>query len=168
MTSGRKLVELRPDLDWDKGTTLAWIRDRIDPSGSLLPIYIGDDLTDEDAFDAVKFDGIGIVVGHDEDGDRKTAAHFTLQNPDQVREFIQRGSQWLAYKHQVSSQAWDYVFEGYDPQNEKLREALCTLGNGYFATRGAARSRRPGRCTTRAPTPPGSTTGSSTTCRGPR
>ena len=93
MTSGRMLVELRPDLDWDKGTTLAWIRDRIDPSGSLLPIYIGDDLTDEDAFEAIKFDGIGIVVGHDEDGDRKTAAHFTLQSPDQVREFIQRGSQ---------------------------------------------------------------------------
>ena len=145
VTSGRMLVELRPDLDWDKGTTLAWIRDRIDPSGSLLPIYIGDDLTDEDAFDAVKFDGIGIVVGHDEDGDRKTAAHFTLQSPDQVREFLQRGSRWLAYKHRVSGEAWDYVFDGYDPQSEKLREALCTLGNGYFATRGAAPESKAGQ-----------------------
>ena len=138
VTTGRMLVELRPDLDWDKGTTLAWIRDRIDPSGSLLPIYIGDDLTDEDAFDAVEFDGIGIVVGHDEDGDRKTAAHFALQSPDQVREFLERGSRWLAYKHRASGEAWDYVFDGYDPQSEKLREALCTLGNGYFAIRGAA------------------------------
>ena len=145
VTSGRMLVELRPDLDWDKGTTLAWIRDRIDPSGDLLPIYIGDDLTDEDAFDAVKFDGIGIVVGHDEDGDRKTAAHFALQSPDQVREFIQRGSQWLAYKHQVSGEAWEYTFDGYDPQSEKLREALCTLGNGYFATRGAAPESKAGQ-----------------------
>ena len=100
MTNGRKVVELRPDVDWDKGTTLAWIRDRVDPTGSLLPIYIGDDLTDEDAFDAVRFDGIGIVVRHGEDGDRKTAARFTLTSPDQVREFLQRGSQWLAYKHQ--------------------------------------------------------------------
>ena len=145
VTSGRMLVELRPDIDWDKGTTLAWIRDRIDPAGSLLPIYIGDDLTDEDAFDAVHFDGIGIVVGHDEDGDRKTAAHFTLQSPDQVREFIQRGSQWLAYKHQVSGEAWEYTFDGYDPQSEKLREALCTLGNGYFATRGAAPESKAGQ-----------------------
>lgn len=145
VTGGRMVVELRPDIDWDKGTTLAWIRDRIDPSGSLLPIYIGDDLTDEDAFDAVRFDGIGIVVGHDEDGDRKTAAHFTLQNPDQVREFIQRGSRWLTYKHQVSGEAWDFVFDGYEPQNEKLREALCTLGNGYFATRGAAPESKAGR-----------------------
>ena len=138
VTSGRMLVELRPDIDWDKGTTLAWIRDRIDPAGAMLPIYIGDDLTDEDAFDAVHFDGIGIVVGHDEDGDRKSAAGFTLRSPDQVREFVERGSQWLAYKHQASDESWEYTFDGYDPQKEKLREALCTLGNGYFATRGAA------------------------------
>jgi trehalose-phosphatase len=138
VTSGRMLVELRPDIDWDKGTTLAWIRDRIDPAGALLPIYIGDDLTDEDAFDAVHFDGIGIVVGHDEDGDRKSAAHFSLQSPEQVREFLQRGSKWLAYKHQASGESWEYTFDEYDPQTEKLREALCTVGNGYFATRGAA------------------------------
>ncbi|MGW7610126.1 glycoside hydrolase family 65 protein [Streptomyces sp. NPDC054766] len=31
---------------------------------------------------------------------------------------------------------WEY--EGYDPAQEGLRESLCTLGNGYFATRGAA------------------------------
>ena len=138
VTSGRMLVELRPDLDWDKGTTLAWIRDRIDATGSLLPIYIGDDLTDEDAFDAVQFDGIGIAVRHDEDGDRKTAARFALQSPDQVREFVQRGSNWLANKHQTSDKAWDFTLDGYDPQSEKLHESLCTAGNGYFATRGAA------------------------------
>ncbi|MCH9700527.1 MAG: trehalose-phosphatase, partial [Actinomycetia bacterium] len=103
VTSGRMIVELRPDIDWDKGTTLAWIRDRIDQTGSMLPIYIGDDLTDEDAFDAVRFDGIGIVVAHDEDGNRKSAAHFTLRSPEQVREFIERGSGWLAYKQRVSN-----------------------------------------------------------------
>jgi alpha,alpha-trehalase len=32
---------------------------------------------------------------------------------------------------------WDLVYEGFDPAREGLREALCTLGNGYFATRGA-------------------------------
>jgi alpha,alpha-trehalase len=138
LTNGRMLVELRPDLDWDKGTTLAWIRDRIDATGSLLPIYIGDDLTDEDAFDAVQFDGIGIVVRNDEDSDRKTAARFALQSPDQVREFVQRGSNWLANKHQTSDKAWDFTLEGYDPRSEKLHESLCTVGNGYFATRGAA------------------------------
>ncbi|UCM87772.1 glycoside hydrolase family 65 protein [Streptomyces marincola] len=33
---------------------------------------------------------------------------------------------------------WTWAYEGYDPRAERLREALCTLGNGYFATRGAA------------------------------
>jgi alpha,alpha-trehalase len=33
---------------------------------------------------------------------------------------------------------WSWVYEGFEPEQEELREALCTLGNGYFATRGAA------------------------------
>lgn len=33
---------------------------------------------------------------------------------------------------------WMLSYEGFDPRQEALREALCTLGNGYFATRGAA------------------------------
>jgi alpha,alpha-trehalase len=33
---------------------------------------------------------------------------------------------------------WKLVYDGFDPEQEGLREALCTLGNGYFATRGAA------------------------------
>jgi alpha,alpha-trehalase len=32
---------------------------------------------------------------------------------------------------------WLFVYQGFDPEEEDLREALCTLGNGYFATRGA-------------------------------
>lgn len=34
--------------------------------------------------------------------------------------------------------SWSLRYEGYDPEEEGLREALCTLGNGYLATRGAA------------------------------
>ncbi|AVH60141.1 MULTISPECIES: glycoside hydrolase family 65 protein [Streptomyces] len=33
---------------------------------------------------------------------------------------------------------WIWEYKGYDPAQERLRETLCTLGNGYFATRGAA------------------------------
>jgi alpha,alpha-trehalase len=32
---------------------------------------------------------------------------------------------------------WSLIYNDFDPDQEKLREALCTLGNGYFATRGA-------------------------------
>ncbi len=34
-------------------------------------------------------------------------------------------------------EAWKLIYEGWNPEQQKLREALCTLGNGYFATRGA-------------------------------
>jgi trehalose/maltose hydrolase-like predicted phosphorylase len=33
---------------------------------------------------------------------------------------------------------WTLAFDGFDPSTEGVREALCALGNGYFATRGAA------------------------------
>lgn len=32
---------------------------------------------------------------------------------------------------------WTWQYEGYEPARERLRESLCTLGNGYVATRGA-------------------------------
>jgi trehalose/maltose hydrolase-like predicted phosphorylase len=39
---------------------------------------------------------------------------------------------------------WTWEYEGYDPSTERLREALCTLGNGYFSTRGAVPECRAG------------------------
>ncbi|RJL34605.1 glycoside hydrolase family 65 protein [Bailinhaonella thermotolerans] len=41
---------------------------------------------------------------------------------------------------------WSLTFEGFDPGGERLREALCTLGNGFFATRGAAPEAVAGEC----------------------
>ncbi|MEE8394668.1 MAG: glycoside hydrolase family 65 protein, partial [bacterium] len=35
-------------------------------------------------------------------------------------------------------EGWTFRYEDFDPEKEGLREALCTLGNGFFATRGAA------------------------------
>ena len=34
--------------------------------------------------------------------------------------------------------AWSVVYNGFDAAQEGLRETLCTVGNGYFATRGSA------------------------------
>jgi trehalose/maltose hydrolase-like predicted phosphorylase len=34
--------------------------------------------------------------------------------------------------------AWTLAYEGFDPSDERVRESLCSLGNGYFTTRGAA------------------------------
>lgn len=98
VTTGREVIELRPDVDWDKGRTLHWVLDYIrdNEGGSLLPIYLGDDITDEDAFDAVADGGIAILVRHGDDGDRATAAHYALDDPDRAREFTERLARRLA------------------------------------------------------------------------
>jgi trehalose 6-phosphate phosphatase len=100
VTTGREVIELRPNIDWDKGKTLRWVLDYIhDNEGAalLMPIYLGDDITDEDAFDAVDDDGIAILVRHSDDGDRATAARYALDDPDQVREFTERLARRLAH-----------------------------------------------------------------------
>ena len=138
VTAGRKVVELRPNLDWDKGKTLQWIVDQVAGEEPLLPIFIGDDLTDEDGFDAVLHDGIGIVVRHTEDGDRATAARFCLDDPNHVRTFIERLVTQCDIDRQIMASPWSFTFGGYLPEQERLREALCVVGNGYRATRGCA------------------------------
>ena len=98
VTTGREVIELRPDIDWDKGKTLRWVIDHLQHvgSGPLVPIYLGDDITDEDAFDAVRHDGVPIVVRHSDDGDRATAALFALGSPTRVSEFTERLARQLA------------------------------------------------------------------------
>lgn len=57
----------------------------------------------------------------------------------------------------MPDRTWNY--EGYDPAQERLRESLCTLGNGYFATAAPPPRRRPAPRTIRGPTRRAATTG---------
>ncbi|KAL5989293.1 hypothetical protein ACLOJK_010183 [Asimina triloba] len=52
---GRKVMEIRPSIKWDKGNALEYLLDTLGfgSSNDVVPLYIGDDLTDEDAFKAV-------------------------------------------------------------------------------------------------------------------
>jgi alpha,alpha-trehalase len=84
-THGKKLFELRPRLEWDKGKAVLWLLDAFAKAGApLLPFFIGDDITDEDAFRAVAGRGVTIVVGTPE----RTAAAYTLADPDEVGRFL--------------------------------------------------------------------------------
>jgi hypothetical protein len=53
------VFELQPDLDWDKGAAVRWLLRTLSLDGpDVLPVYIGDDVTDEDAFPALAGEGL--------------------------------------------------------------------------------------------------------------
>lgn len=83
-TGGKMIFELRPDVDWDKGRAVLWLIEALDLRDAL-PVYIGDDVTDEDAFRALAGRGLGIVV---QDAPRASAAQYVLPDPAAVREFL--------------------------------------------------------------------------------
>jgi len=87
---GKKVLELQPDIDWNKGRALLWILEALDLQGpEWIPVYIGDDVTDEYGFGALrtwKGGGVGIAVTEEE---RFSEAKLTLRNPEEVRVFLE-------------------------------------------------------------------------------
>ena len=87
-SGGKKIFELQPEMDWHKGKALMWLLDKLDlDKHDVVPIYIGDDVTDEDAFRTLTSKGIGVVVM---DPPRDTSADFRLKDPDEVRIFLNK------------------------------------------------------------------------------
>ncbi|MDE3156139.1 MAG: trehalose-phosphatase [Acidobacteriota bacterium] len=86
-TDGKMVFELRPALDWDKGRALEWLLRALGLDGpDVVPIYLGDDSTDEDAFRALAGRGIGILVA---DAPRATLAACRLRDPAEVEQWLQ-------------------------------------------------------------------------------
>ena len=85
---GRKVLELRPRLDWHKGHAVTWLLQRLEQQGPLGPVYfLGDDLTDEDAF-AVLADRPGAAGIALRDRPRETFARYALEDTEEVRRFL--------------------------------------------------------------------------------
>ena len=88
MTGGKKIFEVRPAVAWDKGKALQWLTKTAGlEADDTIAIYVGDDVTDEDAFVAITATGVGVVVGTE---DRPTAARYRVDDTDEVRAFLQR------------------------------------------------------------------------------
>src|SRR5215470_14255649 len=86
--NGKKVYELLPDIDWNKGKAVLWLLETLEVErGKALPIYIGDDRTDEDAFRALEKRGVGILVS---ERPQVTAANYCLNDPEEVERFLQR------------------------------------------------------------------------------
>jgi alpha,alpha-trehalase len=87
-TGGKKVFEIRPAVAWDKGKALLWLLDVLGLGPDVLPVYIGDDETDEDAFRAVRERGLGVVVRGEGD-DRPTLARYALRDTEETRAFVE-------------------------------------------------------------------------------
>lgn len=85
--AGKKVWELLPGENVDKGIAVARLlkRERVSPRDIVA--YLGDDTTDEAVFRRLK-GGVGIVVGEK----TQTAARYSLKSPGEVRTFLRR---WL-------------------------------------------------------------------------
>lgn len=87
MSSGKKLLEVKPPVNWNKGSvakSLLAIQKDFLKSKSIISIYIGDDLTDEDAFKALRKKEITIFVGKP----RASLAKYYLKNTSEVIKFL--------------------------------------------------------------------------------
>ncbi len=86
---GKKIVEIKPDIDWNKGKAIRWIMDKNDivPKWNSIPFYFGDDLTDEDAYREISDEGIGILVGNHT---KLSAAEYGLGSVEEVKVFLEK------------------------------------------------------------------------------
>ena len=87
VNSGKKVYEIKPPVKWDKGKVALWLLARqqfLSGEKNVLPVYIGDDITDEDAFRALERKGLTVFAG--EPGDSK--ADYYLKNTEEVTKFL--------------------------------------------------------------------------------
>ena len=91
LTSGKKVHEIRPAVDWNKGNAVRLLMRRYGKGGrrsGLVPLYLGDDVTDEDAFKAIEAygDGISVFVGRP---NGQSVARYHLKSPEEVSRLLE-------------------------------------------------------------------------------
>lgn len=91
ITEGRKVLEVRPEVDWHKGNALLHLLRVLElaTEPDVVALYMGDDTTDEDAFStlAERNAGIGVLVSTKA---KQTKATFTVRDPSEVQAFLLR------------------------------------------------------------------------------
>lgn len=85
-TKGKRVIDLRPRMDWDKGKAVLWLGAAMASDGDdVFPVYIGDDVTDEDAFAALQDRGLSVLVAA---ADQPSRARYRLDDIGAVKRFL--------------------------------------------------------------------------------
>src|SRR5215208_1074237 len=92
ITPGKMVYEIQPKIEWDKGRAILYLLETLHlDRDDVVPLYLGDDVTDEDAFEILAERGVGIFVGSPDDPEvagRTTAADYILLSTEEVRQFL--------------------------------------------------------------------------------
>jgi trehalose 6-phosphate phosphatase len=95
VTPGKMVFEIQPNVEWDKGRAVLYLLAALDlDRDDVVPMYLGDDITDEHAFEALAGAsprGIGIFVGAADDPEvagRTTSADYVLYTIGEVEQFL--------------------------------------------------------------------------------
>jgi alpha,alpha-trehalase len=86
LLTGKMVLELEPDVAWDKGAAVEWVMRRLAVTPAQA-VYVGDDVTDEAAFRLLRGTGTTVAV---QEVPRPTAAGYRLADVDEVLAFLQR------------------------------------------------------------------------------
>ncbi|KAJ0716198.1 putative trehalose-phosphatase [Helianthus annuus] len=104
LTHGRKVLEVRPLIDWDKGKAVEFLLESLGLSNAndVLPIYIEDDRTDEDAFKVLREGnrGYGILVSS---VPKESKAFLSLRDTSEVKQFLKSLVRWKEQMSNVGS-----------------------------------------------------------------
>ncbi|PXF39830.1 putative trehalose-phosphate phosphatase 7 [Gracilariopsis chorda] len=88
LTRGKMVFELRPRVAWNKGKAVEYLLKAMKMDGEdVLPIYVGDDLTDEDAFKVLRGRGVSVIVAETH-STRLTVADLRVNDPSEVRQLL--------------------------------------------------------------------------------
>ncbi|MFZ2331098.1 MAG: trehalose-phosphatase [Atribacterota bacterium] len=89
LLKGKKVFEILPNIDWDKGKAVRWIMNALDITWkSTAVFYIGDDTTDEYAFRKIITRGTAIIVS--DELSKTSASDFQLKSPEKVKDFFEQ------------------------------------------------------------------------------
>src|SRR5258708_5261412 len=148
VTPGKMVFEIQPRLDWDKGKAVLYLLKALGlDRDDVVPVYLGDDITDEDAFRALAGRGISIFVGSADDPEaagRTTAADYRLNTIGEAEELLTRLAALSSEPtppgggSEPNPQEWTLAYDSFEPKQERLREVLTSTRNGHFCTRGSA------------------------------